>query len=255
VFSVNSVVSTKLETGNLKLETFNGEAVVIHSIKSGNWLDSATWDGGNVPNTDNDDIVIAGGHTVDRSIGYLSIGRHLTIESEATLNVNGIFAVSSLDIFGQLNMQNSARIYVFGHTVVHASGLLYMHSSGLYVGNGGQCDVGGWMMVNSNSNANVIASGKVIVYANAWVGVHGNSVYNVDGLTDVLGEFSVDENSLLNVNAGGRMRVYRGLNVSGRIQSRGRIDMMRREARFNDYDENPLIYFDQACGYGQTQIV
>jgi len=29
---------------------------------------------------------------------------------------------------------------------------------------------------------------------------------------------------------------------------------MRREARINDYNENPVIYFDRAYGHGQTQI-
>jgi len=51
------------------------------------------------------------------------------------------------------------------------------------------------------------------------------------------------------------VRVYRDIHVSGRMESDGgKIVMMRREGRINEYYGDPLFVFDQAYGHGQTLI-
>jgi hypothetical protein len=244
----------------LKLETFNGEVVIIRSIKSGNWYDPTTWVGGKVPNVVSEDVVIVGGHTVELSSGYVNTSHSLTIENNATLNVTEslfLSAGSVLDVVGRVNMQNGAVFISFGYMVVQASGLFDGNGGDLQVRYSVRIDVYGWLTMNTGLTALVVNDGKVIVHVGGWIDVHGNSTYNVDGdgQVEVFGKFSIDDGSWLKVNSGGRVRIYGSLNNDGRIRnSGGRIDIMRREARINDYNGNPVIYFDQMYGHGQMQI-
>jgi len=76
--------------------------VTIYSAQSGDWLSTATWGGGNVPDLSTDDVVIAAYHTVtmDSMSFTLAGGSTLTVDPDGML-----------EIWSSLTVENGASLY------------------------------------------------------------------------------------------------------------------------------------------------
>ena len=84
---------------------------------------------------------------------------------------------------------------------------------------------------------------------------YGSIYFDYLSRSDIFGYFSLDYDTYLYVGYDALVRVYRDLNIAGRMESGGgKIVMMRREGRINDYYGNTLFVFDQAYGYAPRLI-
>ena len=125
---------------------------LVTSIQSGYWGDDSTWDSGYVPDLMNDDVIIAGGHTVTVNYyDYLSVYRYLCVNAGGQLDMEGTLALEnggSLDVYGRLNLYGytnlyGATAYIYGELFVHSD--LYMDGASLYVEAAAHCTVYGYV--------------------------------------------------------------------------------------------------------------
>lgn len=115
--------------------------MTIYSAQSGDWFDSYTWDGGNVPDPYYDDVVIGSGHSVyaNSSFNNFASGRYLTVESGASLSLGasvGFDSGSSLDISGSLDVQSGYYLYFFGYLNIQSGGSLNVYGYCYFEGDG-----------------------------------------------------------------------------------------------------------------------
>lgn len=136
----------------------------ITSAQSGYWDDPTTWVGGNVPDLSVDDVVVADYHTVTAD----GSSRTLTSGREITVNQYGM-----LEVWSDLTVESGASIYVQGGLAVSA----YMEVQGyLQVDSAGWLDDYGTVVAFYGASVNANGSVSVYPYSNFDV-VYGSSLY------------------------------------------------------------------------------
>jgi len=162
----------------------------------------------------------------------------------------------SLIIRSYLYVADWGYLYVHGDLTLDGSMYLYGYAE-VYVEYAGVLTINGYMTVEYDSMLMVYYDGKVVVsrYGALEAYYYGSIYFDYLSRADLFGYFSLDYDAYLYLGSSALVRVYRDINVSGRMESGGgKIVMMRREGRINDYYGNTLFVFDQAYGYAPRLI-
>jgi hypothetical protein len=162
----------------------------IISAQSGYWDDPATWVGGVIPNLAVDDVVVADYHVVTGDASSLTLysGRFITIQSYGVLELGT-----------QLTVESGASVYVEGGLYIYA----YLEVQG-YV----QVAAGGWLdgygTVGVLYGGTISVDGSVSAYPYSYFDfVYGSSLH-------VYGWFYQDWNASINVDQGAYISVGSG---------------------------------------------
>jgi len=162
----------------------------------------------------------------------------------------------SLIIRSYLDVTDSGYLYVHGDVMLEGSLYAYGYSQ-VYVEYAGLLTINGYVSVEYDSMLMVYYDGKVVVGRYGALEAYYNGSIYFDYLSrgDLFGYFSLDYDAYLYLGGEALVRVYRNIYVSGRMESGGgKMVMMRREGRINDYYGNTLFVFDQAYGYAPRLI-
>ena len=192
------------------------------SVQSGNWNEPSTWDGGTVPNTQTDDVVVDAGHEVVIPDGvYVLLGSN---------NLLALVAGGTLRIQGGLEIEFS-NVVVLGNLVVDSGGsLMALEGGQVYVESTGTLTVNdecyfSWDSVVTIAGQFVTeSSGHTSFYGYASLEVIAGGVFQTYGACEVErrcfvsvagdfgvetgGSFSVADNSLITIANEGALFVY-----------------------------------------------
>lgn len=160
----------------------------------------------------------------------------------------------SLVVRNYVNVSDWASIYVHGN--LRMEGSLYAYYSGQVYVEGGTLTITGYASIDYYSYFTVY-QGTLIVERWAGLEAYYESTVYFDYLsrTDLFGYFRLYYDAYLYLGWDAIVRVYRGMDISGRMDSGGgKIVILRREARINDGDGDSLFTFDQAYGYAPRHI-
>lgn len=154
-----------------------------------------------------------------------------------------------------LNVSDWAYIYVQGDLRVEGS--LYAYNSGqIVVENGGVLTITGYASIEYYSYLTIYQATLIVErWASLDLYYESTIYFDYQSRTELLGYFRLYYDAYLYLGWEALVRVYRGMDVSGRMDSSGgKIVILRREARINDADGESLFTFDQAYGYSPRHI-
>ena len=200
---------------------------------------------------------------------------YLYIEDYSTLRVYGnaeFYYGSNVEVryYGEVYVESGGGLAIRNYLYVTDSGYVYVHGdvtldgslyaygyAQVYVEYAGLLTINGYMTVEYDSMLMVYYDGKVIVgrYGSLEIYYYGSVYFDYLGRGELFGTLWLDSEGYLYLGWNALVRVYRDIYVSGRMESGGgKIVMMRREGRINDYYGNTLFVFDQAYGYAPRLI-
>ena len=200
---------------------------------------------------------------------------YLYVEDYAQFHAYGDMDIDysgSVDVryYGEFHVEPGGSLTNNNYVYVTDSGVLYVHgdmanqsslyiagSGQVYVENGGTLTVDGYVQVEYYSTLTMSYGGSLIVRPSGSVDTYydGTIYFDYQSRSDIFGYFGLSHDAYLYIGSDALIRVYRDIHVSGRMESDGgKIVMMRREGRINEYYGDPLFVFDQAYGHGQTLI-
>lgn len=207
------------------------------------------------------------------SSGSAYFDGYVTIEDYSQFHVYGDVDASysgNIDVrySGELNVESGGSLivrnyvnvsdwgYLYVHGDLRVEGSLYAYYYGQVYVESGTLTITGYASIDYYSYLTVYQGTLVVErWASLEVYYEGTIYFDYLSRTDLFGYFRLYYDAYLYLGWDAIVRVYRGMDVSGRMDSSGgKIFILRREARINDADGESLFTFDQAYGYAPRHI-
>jgi hypothetical protein len=157
----------------------------------------------------------------------------------------------SFDCYSYINVVDGGYLYVNGEMTIEG-GLYAYGNAQIIVEYSGSLTINGYATIDYYSTFVAYNGGKVIVgrWGSLEAYYYGSIYFDYQSRSDLFGYFRLYYDAYLYLGSDAVVRVYRGMDISGQMDSGGgKIVMMRREGRINDSDGDSLFVFDQAYGF------